>query len=66
MLCLVYLPYEVLSCIVSNIDFDDVFNLGITCKELNFLLTEESICKLIVQVRSYGCSNRFKMGEFQG
>jgi hypothetical protein len=47
---LVSLPYEVLSNIVGNINFDDVWSLGQTCKELSFLLREESICKLIVQV----------------
>jgi hypothetical protein len=51
MLCLVSLPYEVLAYIVSNIDFEDVFNLGVTCKALKFLLAEESICKSTVQVR---------------
>jgi len=47
---LVSLPYEVLSNIVGNINFDDVWSLGQTCKELSFLFREESICKLIVQV----------------
>jgi hypothetical protein len=65
MLCLVSLPYEVLSYIVSNIDFDDVFSLGLTCKALKFLLTEESICKSIVQVRLCGLSHRSKVGEIQ-
>ena len=51
MLCLLTLPYEVLSNIVSNVDFDDVFNLGLTCKELLYLLQEESICKQILQVK---------------
>jgi hypothetical protein len=50
---LLSLPYEVLSNIVANINFDDVFNLGRTCKELQFLLTEESICKSIVQVSDF-------------
>lgn len=48
---LISLPYEVLSNIVSNVDFDDVFNLSRACKELQFLHTEESICKAVVQVR---------------
>jgi hypothetical protein len=48
---LISLPYEVLSYIVTSIDFDDVFNLALTCKALKFLLTEESICKSIIQVR---------------
>ena len=47
---LLSLPYEVLSNIIANINFDDVFNLGLSCKALKYLLTEESICRLIVQV----------------
>lgn len=51
MIYLITLPYEVLAYIVSNIDLDDVLNLGLTCKALKFLLTEDSICKSIIQVR---------------
>jgi hypothetical protein len=47
---LIYLPYEVLANIVGHVDFDDVFSLGLTCKALNYLLTEESIAKILVQV----------------
>ncbi|RAL64128.1 hypothetical protein DID88_003316 [Monilinia fructigena] len=46
---LISLPYEVLSNIIANIDFDDVFNLGISCQALKYLITEESVCRLIVQ-----------------
>ncbi|KAG4031850.1 hypothetical protein MFRU_008g02050 [Monilinia fructicola] len=46
---LISLPYEVLSNIITNIDFDDVFNLGLSCQALKYLLAEESICKLVVQ-----------------
>ena len=53
MLGLIALPYEVLSNIVGNVNFDDVFNLGLTCKALKYLLTEESICKSTVQVRAH-------------
>lgn len=52
MLRLIQLPYEVLANIIDNIDFDDVLSVGSTCKALNYVLTEESICKVIVQVRS--------------
>ena len=48
---LVTLPYEVLSNIVSNIDFDDIVNLGRSCKFFQYLHTEESISKTVVQVR---------------
>lgn len=44
------LPYEVIANIVTSINFDDVFNLAATCRALSFLLTEESICKSIIQV----------------
>ncbi len=48
---LVTLPYEVLSNIADNLSFDDVFSLGRSCRDFQFLLTEERICKLFVQVR---------------
>lgn len=47
---LISLPYEVLSNIIDNINFDDAFNLGRSCKHFKYLLTEESISKTIVQV----------------
>jgi hypothetical protein len=47
---LITLPYEVLSNIIENISFDDVFHLARTCKHFKYLLTEESISKSIVQV----------------
>lgn len=49
---LITLPYEVLACIVGNVSIDDVFSLGLTCKALEFLITEDSICKSINQVRT--------------
>ncbi|KAF7947079.1 uncharacterized protein EAE97_004328 [Botrytis byssoidea] len=53
---LLSLPYEVLSNIITNINFDDVFNLGLSCKALKYLLTEESICRLIVQNKIPFCN----------
>lgn len=47
---LLSLPYELLAIIVVHIEFDDVYNLGRSCKSLRFLLTNESICKSIIQV----------------
>ncbi|KAF4636420.1 hypothetical protein G7Y89_g1680 [Cudoniella acicularis] len=49
MLGLLSLPYEVLAFIIGNVNFDDVFNLGLTCRDLKFLIMEESICKSILQ-----------------
>lgn len=50
MLSLLSLPYEVLSTIVESISFNDYYNLGLSCRHLSFLLKEEQICKLVVQV----------------
>lgn len=47
---LIALPYEVLANIVASLDFDDVFNLASTCSQMKYLITEESICKSILQV----------------
>ncbi|KAH8687680.1 hypothetical protein BGZ60DRAFT_522329 [Tricladium varicosporioides] len=48
---LLSLPYEVLAYIVAGIDFDDVFNLALTCHAMKFLIVEESICKTIVRTK---------------
>ena len=48
---LIALPYEVLSNIVSNVDFDDILSLGLSCKFFQYLHTEESISQTLVQVR---------------
>ncbi|TVY91236.1 hypothetical protein LAWI1_G003701, partial [Lachnellula willkommii] len=48
---LLCVPYEVLANIVGNIDFDDVFNLALVCKELKFIVMEENFCKNIVQTK---------------
>ena len=45
------LPYEVLANIVSHVHFDDIICLGRTCTFFQYLHTEESICKCLVQVR---------------
>jgi hypothetical protein len=50
MLNLLSLPYDVLTNIVSSISFDDYYNLGCSCKQLSFLLREDRICKLALQV----------------
>jgi hypothetical protein len=63
MLCLTSLPYEVLSNIVGNINFDDIFNLALTCKHFKYLLTEESICKLIVQVSHLDGISRYSQTQ---
>lgn len=39
------MPYEVLANIADSLNFDDVINLGRTCKALQVLLTEEHFCK---------------------
>lgn len=62
---LICLPYEVLANIVSHVDFDDVFSMGLTCKALNYFLTEESICKVIVQSK-IRYSNEARQAERYG
>jgi hypothetical protein len=47
---LITLPYEVLANIVSYVDFDGIISLGRVCKFFQYLHTEESISKCIVQV----------------
>lgn len=50
MLGLTTLPYEVIANVANNLQLDDIVNLGQSCKDLQFLLTEERICKSFVQV----------------
>ncbi|KAH7418782.1 hypothetical protein BKA64DRAFT_208162 [Cadophora sp. MPI-SDFR-AT-0126] len=45
------LPYEVLANVADSLTFDDVVNLGKTSKHFSFLLTEERICKSVVQTK---------------
>ena len=54
---LIYLPYEVLANIVGQVDFDDIFSLGLTCKALKYLLTEESIAKVLMEVKCHPISH---------
>ncbi|KAH8808050.1 hypothetical protein F5884DRAFT_821520 [Xylogone sp. PMI_703] len=49
MLGLLSLPYELLTYVVADISFDDVYNLGCTCRALQFLLKDESLCMSIAQ-----------------
>ncbi|KAF7874281.1 hypothetical protein EAF04_002953 [Stromatinia cepivora] len=63
---LISLPYEVLSNIIANIDFDDVFNLGLSCQAMRYLVTEESICKLIVQTQIPFCNEALSTKHVTG
>ncbi|QSZ33272.1 hypothetical protein DSL72_002860 [Monilinia vaccinii-corymbosi] len=66
MLNLISLPYEVLSNIIANIDFDDVFNLGLSCKAFRYLVTEESISKLIMQTKIPFCNEALSTKHVTG
>lgn len=59
MLNLNTLPYEVLSNIVGNINFDDVWSLSLTCKSFKYFLTEESLAKSILSVSKIRKSCQF-------
>ena len=59
---LLSLPYEALSYIVGQLDFDDIYNLGQTCRGLKYLLYEERIAKFIVEV----CENFNLHGKLSG
>ncbi|ESZ94454.1 hypothetical protein SBOR_5172 [Sclerotinia borealis F-4128] len=63
---LISLPYEVLSNIIANVEFDDVFNLGLSCQALKYLLTEESICKLTVQTKIPFCNEALSTKHVTG
>jgi hypothetical protein len=44
------LPYDVLFGIVQYLDFDDFFNLSQQSKQMKSLLSEETICRKVLEV----------------
>ncbi|KAH6677380.1 hypothetical protein B0J14DRAFT_651270 [Halenospora varia] len=55
---LLSLPYEILSYITANMDFDDILNLGSTCHALDFLSMEELIAINITRTELKGNFNQ--------
>jgi hypothetical protein len=47
---LLTLSREVMQVVLKNLSLEDVFHLGLACKKLQYLLTDDKICKLILQV----------------
>lgn len=44
------LPYEVLSIITEELDLEDIFNLGLTCPRLLYLIQDNRTCRGILEV----------------
>ena len=44
------LPFDVLFCIASGLDFDDVVRLSLTCRQLRLLLNESTLCRRTIEV----------------
>jgi len=53
---LISLPYEVLANIVSILNFEDVIHFARTCRQMQYLEREESICNIILQTKLPYCS----------
>jgi hypothetical protein len=47
---LLSLPRQVMQCVLRCLSLEDVFHLGITCKKLLYLLTDDIICQSVLQV----------------
>jgi hypothetical protein len=47
---LLTLSREVMQGVLKNLSLEDVFHLGLACKKLQYLLTDDMICKSILQV----------------
>lgn len=45
------LPYEIISLIVQELEIDDVFHLSLSPR-FNYLIKEDRVCKLILEVLS--------------
>lgn len=47
------LPIEIISMITALLRLEQVFNLGSTCQHFLYILHNESICKVALQVSSF-------------
>jgi hypothetical protein len=44
------LPFDLLFCIASNLELEDIVHLGQTCRQLKTMLDERTLCRRIVEV----------------
>jgi hypothetical protein len=44
------LPFDLLFCIASNLELEDVVHLGQTCRQLKTMLDERTLCRRTVEV----------------
>jgi hypothetical protein len=47
------LPFDVLFCVTLNLDLEDIFHLGQTCRQLRALLDERTVCRRAVEVSRF-------------
>jgi len=47
------LPFDVLFGVSLNLDVEDIVHLSNSCRQLRFLLTEETLCRKLVEVWLY-------------
>lgn len=50
--CLASMPYEVMWIIIAHLGFDDIINLGRTCRKMYYIQNDERICRSISEVSS--------------
>ncbi|KAF6818434.1 F-box domain-containing protein [Colletotrichum sojae] len=43
------LPIEIMTYITSSLDLHDIFNLSLTCRQFNYLVANEEICRIALQ-----------------
>jgi hypothetical protein len=46
------LPFDIIFHISSILEFDDIIHLGYTCRQLNALLYESTLCRKAIEVRA--------------
>lgn len=44
------LPFEIVIYVVGNLGLSDVYNLSLTCRHFLFLVTDERLCKALLEV----------------
>lgn len=55
------LPFDILFNITGGLRFDDIINLSLTCRQLNLLLNESTLCRRTIEV----CENQNKCQDYR-
>ena len=54
------MPYELMALNVQHIDLEDIFDLALSCRDLEYLIRDDRFCRSILEVST---STRFTRQE---